>query len=256
MGAQVVEAMTLDLDPGGIAEMSDAYLLEPERPQDRLGPFDPPEHRHADLGAIRDPTRQTGRRWFVPGPQAESTGGGTHIGFGESGIDEGKLGASLGGGALAGSMIAEIVEVDAEHDRRWRGTGLRLLFGVDGGDDRIEGIHQGAFAVITAIRIVVPVGGIVHLVGDDRLPVETPFGSQAGAVVGLGISQGRRDRRDASAPLGTEAAMGHGGEKRRVGTPAEGDHDSAEGVEVFAERSQFRVERIDIHTIILPDLSG
>ena len=68
-------------------------------------------------------------------------------------------------------MVAEIVEIDAQHD-----------CGPAGNSDRADDIHQLGFAVVAAVGVVDPVRGALHLVSDDRCPAQTPLVRQRPAI--------------------------------------------------------------------------
>ena len=98
----------------------------------------------------------------------------------------GKAAPALGGRPLPGAVVAEVVEVHAEHD-----GGARLGLG-----QRADDVHQGALAVEAAVAVVEAVGGVLHLGGLDLDPAQAPLRRQGGAVVALGAGQRRRDGGD------------------------------------------------------------
>jgi len=71
-------------------------------------------------------------------------------------------------------VIAEVVDVDAQHDAGAVGIG-----------DRHEHVHQVGLAVEAPIGVVDPVCGPGHLVGLDRRPTQAPLPRQRTAVVAL-----------------------------------------------------------------------
>ena len=100
-----------------VAIVADAHLGEAEVAQRGLGPFDSGQHGHRDLRAVGHAAGQAGRRRLVPRAQAETSRGLADVGLREAGGDKRERGAALGGGPLPRPMIAEVVDVDAEHDR-------------------------------------------------------------------------------------------------------------------------------------------
>ena len=109
-------------------------------------------------------------------------------------------------------MLAEVVKIDPEHDRRLNRLG-----------DRFDHSHQFGLAVVTAITIVQPVGGAFHLERLDRGPRKTPFSGQRCTIGALIASQGRRHRGHGPSMIGTQFTMSYGGKERRVGPTAECD---------------------------------
>ena len=98
--------------------MADAQLVESQRPQGRLGPLHPTEDGEGHGRAVRDARCEAGGRRLVPGAQAEPARGRAHLVLGEAGVDEREGGAPFGRGALAGPVVAQVVDVGAEHHRR------------------------------------------------------------------------------------------------------------------------------------------
>ena len=152
------------LDARRVAVVAHPQLGEPEPFQRGLGAIDLAEQGDGDLGSVRNATGQAGRRRLVPRAQAEALRCGADIGLGEPGSDQWERRAAFVGGALAGPVVAEVVEVDAEHDRR-----------AICGRDRPDDIHQLRLAVVAAVGVVDAVRGALHLVGDHRRPAQPPL---------------------------------------------------------------------------------
>ena len=66
-----------------------------------------------------------------------------HVGLGEAGVDQREGGAPLGGGPLARAVVAQVVEVHAEHHRRPRAAAT--------GPARPQ---QGVLAPVAAVAVV------------------------------------------------------------------------------------------------------
>ena len=105
---------------------------------------------------------------------------GAHVGLGQPGLDHRVARAALVGGAQARAVVAQVVEVGPEHDRRAHGAGQRL-----------ERVHQRRLAVVTTIAVVGHITFAVELVGDDLPPSQTPLARQRRAVVTLAGSERR-----------------------------------------------------------------
>ena len=99
---------------------------------------------------------------------------GSDIGLGQADLDEGESCPRSESGPLSRSMILQVVEVDTQH--RSRPSGL---------DDGSESRHQRGLAVEAAVGVVDPVRRILHLVGVDGGPLETPLRSEEAALIGL-----------------------------------------------------------------------
>ncbi len=139
-------------------------------------------------------------------------------------------------------MVAEVVDVDAEHDRRVRR-----------GRDRTDDVHQLGLAVEAAVGVVDSIRRPLHLVGDDRRPRETPFGGERPAIGLLVAGERRRHRRHGVRPVGAQRAVGDGGEERRVGAAAEGDDDVAQATQLVFEVGDQRVEPgVRVHESSVP----
>jgi len=69
-------------------------------------------------------------------------------------------------------VVAEVVEVDPEHDR-----GLLLR------SQRCERIHQRVLAPVAAVAVVASIGGVRHLLGDHLQPAKTPLAGERATVV-------------------------------------------------------------------------
>ncbi len=157
--------------PRRVVVVTHPHLGEPEAVQGCFGAIDPTQDLDRDGGAVRDTAGQARGRRLVPGAQADRLRSSPHVGLGEARGHERELGARLGRRALAGPMIAQVVDVDTQHHRG----------GLSGGD-RTDDVHQLGLAVVAAVGVVQPVGSSLHLVGGDRRPTQTPFGCQRGAV--------------------------------------------------------------------------
>ena len=153
------------------------------------------------------------------------------VGLGEAGVDEREHGAPLGRRLLAGAVVAEVVDVDAEHDRGALGLG-----------ERREHVHQRGLAVEAAVAVVGHVGGVGQLVGLDRASSAGPTPrASARAVVLLARAASDGDTAvTASARSGAERVVGDPGEERRVGAAAERDDDRGRA---RAAGARSRVER-------------
>ena len=175
--------------------MPDPALGEPERVQGRLGPLDPAQDpdRHLVPYGTRLARQAAAGLSHVRRPSSCERG--AHVGLREAGVDEREHRPPSTGGALPGAMVAEIVDVDAEHDG-----------GALGRRDRADHVHQLGLAVEAAVAVVEPVGGALHLVRDHRRPAQAPLGGQRLAVVALGAGQRRRDRGDGVRAFGTQYA--------------------------------------------------
>ena len=192
--------------------MAHPEVAEAEAAQGRLGPFDPAQHLEVHLGAVGHPGREAWRRRLVPGAQPQLPRGGADVGLGEAGGHERELGATLGRGLLAGSVLAEVVEVDAEGDA-----------GAEVGGDRLERVHQRVLAPEAAVAVVGAVGRRLHLVGLDLQVPEPDLRREVGGVLALGRRQRRRHGRDRHHAVAQDL-VGHGGEERRVGAARVRDH--------------------------------
>jgi hypothetical protein len=129
-------------------------------------------------------------------------------------------------------MVAEIIEVDAQHDRGPAGTG-------DRGDD----IHQLRLAVVAAVGVVDPVRGPLHLMRDDGCPPQTPFVRQRAAIRFFVPCQRRRDRGDGVGVAG-QLLLGDCREECAVGAPTERNHDPAQPAELAPKRFDLGVDPI------------
>ena len=157
---------------------------------------------------------------------------GAYVGLGEPGGDQRELGPALGGGTLPRPMVAEVVDVHAEHDHGRLGVG-----------DRCEHVHQLGLAVVAAVEVVEAVGGPGHLVRVDGRPAQPPLVGQAAAVLALVAGQRRRDGGDGVRPSFAERPLGDSSEERRVSPAAEGDHDPVELAQLGLQGGDLGVER-------------
>ena len=226
------ERVGVDLDAGGVAVVPDPHLLEAEPVQRRLGPIDPAEDVDRHLGAVRDPAGEARRGRLVPCAQPHPARGLADVGLREAGCDEREHRARLLGGLLAGPVVAEIVDVDAEHHGCVRRRG-----------DRADDVHQLRLAVEAAVGVVDAIRSALHLVGHHRRPGETPFGCERPAVRLLVAGERRRHGGDGQDAAGAQRAVGDGGEERRIGAAAEGDDDVAQATQFALEIGDPRLDR-------------
>ena len=152
------QVVGVELDAGQVAVVADPQLAEAEPAQRRLGPGDRAQRGRASPASRRARGRPGRRRPACPRSAARAAAtAGADVGLGEPGVDEGETGAPLGRRPLAGAVIAEVVEVDAEHDgraARCAATGPRR-------------VHQLGLAVVAALAVVGDVGRVGQLVGVD-----------------------------------------------------------------------------------------
>jgi hypothetical protein len=174
--------------------------------------FDRREDAHGHARAVGDSRGQARGRGLVPGAQAQRPAHLAHERLGEARLDEREAGPALGGGLLAGAVVAQVVEVDAEHDRRRpRGPpaaparpSARSCSG-SSGRRRCCGSAASAISAVSTSPAQPPLGGQRR-----QSSSSTPASDGDTAV--------------ATAPIGNPRPMGHVRQERRVGTPAEGDH--------------------------------
>ncbi len=215
------------LDAGGVAVVADPELAEAQRPEARLGLGHRSQGAQGDRGAVGDAGGQAGGGRLVPGAQAQLPRPLPHVGLGEPGLHQREAGPGLGGGLLAGPVVAQVVEVDAEH----HGGGPRVArTGVTAHARRSQGdqsLHQRGLAVEAAGAVVGRVGRVGQLVGLHLGERQPPLGGQGAAVGQLLGGQGRGHGRDAADLVGTQGVGGHPGQEGRVGPAAEGHHHRA-----------------------------
>ena len=218
----VAEALDRQLDPCRVAIVADAKLGEPQSFQRGLGAIDLAEQTHGDLGSIRHPTGQASCGRLVPRSQTEGARRGADIGLRETCPHQREHGTALIGRTLTGAVVAEVVEVDAQHDR-----------GIAGVGDRPDDVHQLGLAVIATIAVVDPIRGALHLVRDHRCPLQFPFLGE-GAAVGLFVAGERWGYRCDGVCAVAQFLLSDGGEERAVGSSAERHDHSAEPPELSA----------------------
>jgi hypothetical protein len=130
------------------------------------------------------------------------------LGLGEAGIEEGEPGTPTGGCLLSGTVVAHVVERDAEQHRRPFGVGHRP-----------DGIHERFLAMEATIGVVGPVGGRGHLFGLDRGPAQAPLVCRGGSGLPFGCDERGRHGRDGPGLIRAERLVGDAGEERRVDSP-------------------------------------
>src|SRR5690606_41111620 len=96
---------------------------------------------------------------LVPGLQPQPARPLAYVGLGEAGVHEREGGAALGGGPLAGPVVVEVVEVDAQHDRRRPAVPAQLA------GQRGDGPQQRVLAPVAAVAVVATVGGLLEPAG-------------------------------------------------------------------------------------------
>lgn len=219
-GAQHVE---WHFEPRSVAVVTYSQLGETEAAERRLCPIDLREQTNRYLRSIGNSARQTRCCRFVPRPQIHSMRGGAHHRLGEACDHERELRTLLERCLLPGSMVAEIIDVHAQHDRGPLCDG-----------DRREHVHQLRLAVITAIDVVDSVRSAFHLVRRDRRPAQTPFVGES-STVGLFVSGERWGYRRHSERSGAENPIRHRREKGRIRPSAERHDDSTQPPEMCLE---------------------
>lgn len=178
-----------------------------------LGAVDASQQPHRDRRSVRHATGQTRGRRFVPRAQPHVARDRSNVVLRQPGFDHRKPRTLRLGGALARSVVAEVVDVDSENDH---GT----TFLCDGN----EHVHQLVLAMKTTITLVGDVRGSRRLIGRNGTPVEVPFGGKVGTVTFLRGGERRRHCGDAEHVVATEDVRGACREEGRIGTTAERDH--------------------------------
>ena len=204
------ERLDRHLDASDVFVVADADLGKSQLLQCELGSLDRCQAAQRDTRAIGDTRSEARGRRFVPRCEAERLRCSAHGGLVEAGIDHRKPRTSLRGRGLARAMVAEIIEVHAEHDRRSELVGNRL-----------NRVHERVLAVETPIAVVAAIRGILHLVGRDFFPLDAPRLGQAGAIVALGSGERRRHGSYGRCVVGSECVVCDPGEERRVDTSTE-----------------------------------
>ena len=139
----------------------------------------------------------------------------------------GNAAPALGGGPLAGAVVAEVVDVHAQHHRR----APRLR-------DRVRRPEEGVLAPVAAVSVVAGVGEVVELVGLDLHPAQPPASRELGARHPLARRQRGRHRGEGERALGAERVVRHPGKERGVGAAGEGHHDGSELVQAFTQQEE------------------
>ena len=114
-GHQVGQTVERNLDAGGLAVVAHPEVIESQGPQARLGLGNLPQHPQGDRSAVGHPRRQACGGGLVGGRQPQHPRRLPDHGLCEPGVDEGEPGAVLGRGALTGSMVAQVVDLQAEY---------------------------------------------------------------------------------------------------------------------------------------------
>src|SRR5262245_46232079 len=141
--------------------MADAEDAEAE-PADRLlGALDLAQLLVGDLGVVRNPRRQAGRRRFVPRRQAGLARQRADLVLGEIDFVKRAAHAELARRLAAGTVVTAVVGVVAVDDDR-------VAVGGDAREMRVELV----LAVVAAVRRVGAVLRTLELVGVDDLVVE------------------------------------------------------------------------------------
>ena len=144
-------------------------------------------------------------------------------------------------------MIAEIIDVDTEHD----GCVLRI------GKWR-NNIHQFGLAVKASIGVVDQVGGALHFSCSHRRPLQIPLLRQRSAV-GLFVSRQRwGDGRHGVHLFPPKGSLRGGNQERLVSSATECNNNPAESVELGIEHRQLAGEHFidEFHRRSMPEWPG
>ena len=185
--------------------------------QGRFGTINPTQDFDTDRSSVWDPTRQTGRCWFIPCSQSHCVRRLTHIIFCKPRLHQWKHCAALNRRTLTWSMIGQIVNIDTENDR----GSLALC-------DWPNNVHQFGLAVITAVDVVGPISGAFHFSGVDGRPTQIPFSRQLTTVRFLVTSQTGRYRRDGVGTFYSKNFVSNSCNKSRVGTSAKSSNNGTQ----------------------------
>ena len=192
-----------------------------------------------DFGAIGDAGTETGGGGTVPGGKASEATEFANFGFAEPGFDERSFDVVSLGGALAGTPVAEVVDIDPVDY-----VGDAAFFA-----DFIEAAKQLVLAVEAPVLVVLDVVRVFEFKGFDVFVADgKPGGEFLGiAFVGSGDGGGIGSNGDGFV---TESLDGGPGEISRVGPSGVGNNDFAH---IFENREKGCFFAVEFKLVVLGD---
>ena len=192
--------------------MPNPNVHEPASPQARLGSVYARKHRDGDGRAVWDPGRKARHGRAIPQLEFPVTRQSPNVGLGESGFDEGKPRSALRCRSLAGSVVGQVADVDAQRDR-----------GPASSRKGFDPVHERGLAPVTTIAVVGEVARILHLCGSHGLPWEIPLVSQPTTALQFAVPERSRVGGGQQDRLLRQCPPGSGSEERRVDAARECD---------------------------------
>lgn len=169
-----------DFDANQIAMEARAELAEAEGFERLFAVFHRFDAFLGDFGAVGDAGAEAGGGGAVPGGEAGTAAEFANLGFGEAGFNEGGFDVVGFGGALAGTPVAEIVDVDAIDNIRDAAFLAHL----------IQAGEEFVFAVEAAVFIVFDVFGVIEFEGFDVFVADVEVAGELFGVAFVGFGDG------------------------------------------------------------------